>query len=111
MLRRGSVCRLSALRAAAAHHRRLGTAHEKGIVHRDIKPANIFIAADGQGRIQPKVLVFGIAKLDRSHTSTRLTQIGAVRAVQSTCPQSKPRASRTSTRAPTFGPSESFCMS
>jgi eukaryotic-like serine/threonine-protein kinase len=56
----------------------LGTAHEKGIVHRDIKPANIFIAADGQGRIQPKVLDFGIAKLDRRHVDTRLTQIGAV---------------------------------
>jgi len=56
----------------------LGTAHEKGIVHRDIKPANIFIASDGQGRIQPKVLDFGIAKLDRSHVSTRLTQVGAV---------------------------------
>jgi eukaryotic-like serine/threonine-protein kinase len=56
----------------------LGTAHEKGIVHRDIKPANIFIASDGQGRIQPKVLDFGIAKLDHSHVSTRLTQVGAV---------------------------------
>jgi len=56
----------------------LGTAHEKGIVHRDIKPANIFIAHDGQGRIQPKVLDFGIAKLDQKHVSTRLTQMGAV---------------------------------
>ncbi|MES1189249.1 MAG: serine/threonine-protein kinase [Myxococcales bacterium] len=56
----------------------LGTAHEKGIVHRDIKPANIFIATDGQGRIQPKVLDFGIAKLDRTHVDTRLTQVGAV---------------------------------
>ena len=56
----------------------LGTAHEKGIVHRDIKPANIFIAHDGQGRIQPKVLDFGIAKLDQNHASTRLTQMGAV---------------------------------
>jgi serine/threonine-protein kinase len=56
----------------------LGTAHEKGIVHRDIKPANIFIASDGQGRIQPKVLDFGIAKLDHSLVSTRLTQVGAV---------------------------------
>ena len=56
----------------------LGTAHEKGIVHRDIKPANIFIAHDGSGRIQPKVLDFGIAKLDQKHVSTRLTQMGAV---------------------------------
>jgi serine/threonine-protein kinase len=56
----------------------LGTAHNKGIVHRDIKPENIFIATDVQGRVQPKVLDFGIAKLDRDEGPSRLTQIGAV---------------------------------
>ena len=56
----------------------LGTAHEKGIVHRDIKPENIFIARDRQGRIQPKVLDFGIAKLDGGRPVSRLTQVGAV---------------------------------
>ncbi len=56
----------------------LAVAHEKGIVHRDIKPENIFIATDGQGRVQPKVLDFGIAKLNRLDTSSRLTQVGAV---------------------------------
>jgi eukaryotic-like serine/threonine-protein kinase len=56
----------------------LGMAHEKGIVHRDIKPENIFIADEGQGRIQPKVLDFGIAKLGQAEVSTRLTKGGAV---------------------------------
>jgi serine/threonine-protein kinase len=53
-------------------------ASKRGIVHRDIKPENIFIANDGQGRIQPKVLDFGIAKLDRDEGPSRLTQVGAV---------------------------------
>jgi serine/threonine-protein kinase len=53
-------------------------AHEKGIVHRDIKPENVFIAADPLGRLQPKLLDFGIAKLDQQPQDGRLTQRGAV---------------------------------
>jgi serine/threonine protein kinase len=56
----------------------LATAHEKGIVHRDIKPENVFIARDDQGRLQPKLLDFGIAKLGRGEAVSRLTQYGAV---------------------------------
>lgn len=55
----------------------LGTAHNKGIIHRDVKPENIFIASDSRGRVQPKMLDFGIAKLHAS-PSTKLTQAGAV---------------------------------
>jgi len=51
-------------------------AHEKGIVHRDIKPENVFLAADPFGRLQPKLLDFGIAKMDQREE--RLTQMGAV---------------------------------
>ncbi|RYZ08443.1 MAG: serine/threonine protein kinase [Myxococcales bacterium] len=55
----------------------LRLAHDKGIVHRDIKPDNVFLAADALGRRQPKLLDFGIAKVDKQ-VDGRLTQIGAV---------------------------------
>ncbi len=35
--------------------------HESGFIHRDLKPDNIFLASSG-GRVQPKLLDFGIAK-------------------------------------------------
>ena len=41
----------------AVHH-----AHQKSIIHRDLKPANILITDDG-GKITPKVIDFGIAKV------------------------------------------------
>jgi eukaryotic-like serine/threonine-protein kinase len=57
----------------------LREAHDKGIVHRDLKPENLFLSRTARGRLQPKVLDFGIAKLEQaSDSSTRLTQDGAV---------------------------------
>lgn len=55
----------------------LATAHGKGIVHRDLKPDNVFISERDGGRLQPKLVDFGIAKLDREG-SKRLTQAGAI---------------------------------
>ncbi len=56
--------------------RALGTAHDAGIVHRDLKPENIFLSR-AHGRVQPKLLDFGIAKL-QSERNVRLTDAGAV---------------------------------
>jgi serine/threonine-protein kinase len=42
------------------------SAHEHGIVHRDLKPANVMVMARA-GRMLPKLLDFGIAKVATAH--------------------------------------------
>ncbi len=41
--------------------------HARGIVHRDVKPDNLFISLEDRTTVQPKILDFGIAKLNESH--------------------------------------------
>jgi eukaryotic-like serine/threonine-protein kinase len=55
----------------------LAAAHSKGIVHRDLKPDNVFLA-DSDGRLQPKVVDFGIAKFEVEKRDHKLTQAGTV---------------------------------
>jgi serine/threonine-protein kinase len=55
----------------------LAATHALGIVHRDLKPANIFLSRPAGQRLQPKVLDFGVAKLER-RAAARMTQEGAL---------------------------------
>jgi len=52
----------------------LQAAHARGIVHRDIKPENIFLSKQS-GVVVPKLLDFGIAKVQKADESSR-TQAG-----------------------------------
>jgi len=53
----------------------LVTAHACKVVHRDIKPSNVFLARTSDGRIQPKLIDFGLAKA-LLPSRKRLTQEG-----------------------------------
>lgn len=41
----------------------LEAVHGAGIVHRDLKPANVILAVDASGELTPKILDFGVAKM------------------------------------------------
>lgn len=55
-------------------------AHNKGVVHRDLKPSNIVLTIDDDGRIVPKLVDFGIAKVlvdsdEQSHAYTKTGEL------------------------------------
>ncbi len=75
--RRGSLNERRAVQILLPVLHALVSAHAKGIVHRDLKPDNIFLAETDAGRIQPKLVDFGVAKLNLRGFE-RLTQSGAV---------------------------------
>ena len=57
----------------------LSAAHRAGVIHRDIKPDNIFILDEKAGHSDfIKLLDFGVSKLYRPGSDSRLTQRGAV---------------------------------
>ncbi len=77
LAKRGKISAIKAVRTLLPIAHALSVAHNKGIVHRDLKPENVFLAKNEEGQIQPKLVDFGVAKLEKQH-SQRLTQTGAL---------------------------------
>jgi serine/threonine-protein kinase len=73
----GAVAAKDAVRLMLPVIEALAYVHQHGIVHRDLKPDNIFLSQQC-GRIQPKLLDFGIAKLHDMPAEHRRTGRGAV---------------------------------
>lgn len=73
----GRLSAIKAVRTLLPIAHALTIAHGKGIVHRDLKPGNIFLSRTEEGHVQPKLVDFGVAKLEKEH-SQRVTQNGAL---------------------------------
>jgi serine/threonine protein kinase/HEAT repeat protein len=77
-IRRGALTWPEAFPILEQTLRALKAAHDKGFVHRDLKPDNIWLKYV-DGRVQVKLLDFGIAKLVGSESPReKLTQTGSV---------------------------------
>lgn len=75
--RRGRINNTKAVSTLMPIAHALAAAHAQGIVHRDLKPENVFLSRLEDGRVLPKLVDFGIAKIDREHNE-RLTQTGTM---------------------------------
>ena len=53
-------------------------AHGEGVVHRDIKPSNILVGKGKDGTPAPKIVDFGIAKLEAPEQALSLTETGEI---------------------------------
>ncbi len=57
----------------------LAVAHSKRVVHRDIKPDNVFLAIEAERQVQPKLLDFGVVKVEQHDFGfSKLTQLGTL---------------------------------
>ena len=78
LLDRGGVPAYEVIGLLVEAMRGVAAAHRQGIVHRDIKPDNIFLAREPDRPIRtPKVLDFGISKLNDANERLTLTATGA----------------------------------
>lgn len=75
----------------------LAAAHTEDIVHRDVKSANIFLARDNAGRIQPKLLDFGIASFVSE--KVKITHAGSLLGTPAYMPPEQARGSVVDFRA------------
>ncbi|HET9957583.1 MAG TPA: protein kinase [Polyangiaceae bacterium] len=71
MSREGAMDAVRAVRALLPIADALSVAHRRGVVHRDIKPDNVFLHRDEFARVQPKLVDFGVARVQQGSGFTR----------------------------------------
>lgn len=71
LMKRGKLPLEEALDVAIPFLSALAHAHRAGVVHRDVKPDNIFLSTDPDGHVIPKVLDFGVSKLNETRSITQ----------------------------------------
>ncbi|MGO9715160.1 MAG: serine/threonine-protein kinase [Polyangiaceae bacterium] len=70
LARRGARTEREAMAVMNAVLSALQHGHEQGVVHRDVKPSNIFLAVESDGKVIPKLLDYGIAKMPKNDSKT-----------------------------------------
>src|SRR5580698_8125395 len=70
LARRRAIPEREAMAVMAGVLAALQHGHEQGIVHRDVKPSNVFLAVESDGRVIPKLLDYGIAKMPKNDSKT-----------------------------------------
>lgn len=80
----------------------LSHAHDQGVVHRDLKPSNVFLHCQ-KDVVIPKLMDFGIAKLQRQALESQVTAAGAMLGTpQYMAPEQFEDSSKVDTRADQF---------
>jgi serine/threonine-protein kinase len=74
--RKGRLAIDEALALTIPLARGLAAAHAHGVLHRDLKPANVFLHKTPTGGLQPKILDFGISKMDGNDLTTAGVVLG-----------------------------------
>jgi serine/threonine protein kinase len=70
LTRRAAIPQREAMAVMAGVLAALQHGHEQGVVHRDVKPSNVFLAVESDGRVIPKLLDYGIAKMPKNDSTT-----------------------------------------
>jgi serine/threonine-protein kinase len=76
MQREGPLDPVRAVRMMLPVADAISVGHRRAVVHRDIKPENVILATDELGRVQPKLVDFGVARLREGGSG--LTRPGAL---------------------------------
>jgi serine/threonine-protein kinase len=72
---RGRLSPEEAAAIVAQVARGLAVAHQRGVYHRDVKPGNILLALQGEGQRVPKMIDFGISRMDDGEGKVTTTGI------------------------------------